>query len=108
MSSSFENKHRSDWPFLDEFGVSPCIHTQDTQYTFNPTSKSLYPNAQDILQQSIVTFVVNGTPSFSIEGHRQVFPIWGPGQELVNITAAGAATGRSAVNETLCAWWQAR
>ncbi|KAF7541854.1 hypothetical protein G7054_g346 [Neopestalotiopsis clavispora] len=88
-----------------EFGVSPGFHTQDLAYTFNdPQSPVPFPQAQDLLQRSIVNFVQNGVSI--LDDHNQSYPVWGSNQSVLKITGTGAEIVKSGINETRCVWWR--
>lgn len=90
----------------DEFDVSPGFHTQDLKYTFNdPASPAPFPQAQNLLQASIATFVQTGIPALS-DDHEQAYPIWGHNQSVVKITERDVGIMRSDINETRCNWWR--
>jgi hypothetical protein len=86
----------------DQFGVSPGAHTQDLSYTFNEKATPVpFPDARRILQQSVVSFVLNGVP----HSHAGTLPKWGVDQVLLDITETGTQLSKSTVNKTRCAWW---
>ncbi|ETS81520.1 hypothetical protein PFICI_06522 [Pestalotiopsis fici W106-1] len=88
-----------------EFGIPPGFHTQDLKYTFNdPTSPVPFPQAQDLIQRSIATFVKIGIPV--LDSKEQTYPVWGSNHSTLKVAEIGAQVGRSGINETRCTWWR--
>ena len=94
--------------FIDEFSVTPGVHTQDLDYTFNnPAAPAFYPKAQEVLQRLIIDFAIDGVPRVQVNGSAQASPRWDASGELISITANGVDLATSSTNRTRCAWWQA-
>ncbi|KAI3327863.1 alpha/beta-hydrolase [Xylariaceae sp. AK1471] len=90
--------------FAYEFSVTPGFHIQDLRYTFEDYSPIPAPAAREVLQQAIVSFVLQGSPKIK-SLPKPGFPHWGSEQKLVNITNTGAEVSSSRPNATRCAWW---
>ncbi|KAL6895014.1 Alpha/Beta hydrolase protein [Trichoderma evansii] len=87
-----------------QFSVVPGAHTQDLGYTFNdPTTPPASLSAQQSLQEAVVSFTINGVPTFS---SKQAWPIFGTQGALVNISASAPVISQSTVNATRCHWWK--
>jgi carboxylesterase type B len=89
---------------IDEFSVTPGVHTQDLGYTFNdPTTPPASLSAQKSLQEAVVSFTIHGIPTFN---SKSSWPAFGTHGTLVNISASAPAISQSSVNETRCHWWK--
>lgn len=92
---------------IDEFAVTPGVHTQDLAYTFDdPYSPPVLRRAKETLVSAITSFAVYGRPDLIDNGEVKHFPSWGTNKQQVTIADEGSVVTRSTLREDRCAWWR--
>ncbi len=90
---------------LDEFSVTPALHTADLRSTFtNSAEPPLNQTVATALQQYISSFVVDGVPKAGDGAPR--FPMYGSEMRQINLTDEGIYQTTDDTFVDRCLWWQ--